>query len=218
MYQHLLVNGCSFNTPNPKGKVSVFAGQLVAQHYNLELHNLARGGRGNDRIVVTTKLHFERFPQQKQNTIALIEWTQSGRIDYVTKDNYKPMQGHSSTWRTYHTRDVLHVMPGFDDVEHESIAMLNNILDLQTYFKANNIKYVMYFGLNNIITDSADSRTLWNCVDTDHFYYPTYSHFQHCQDNKLYVSATDYHPTTQGHRVWANELIKYMQDNDITRT
>jgi hypothetical protein len=218
MYKQLFVNGCSFNTPNPKGEVPSFVGKMVAKHFGLSLNNLARGGRGNDRIVVTTKLHFENFPDHKQNTIALIEWTQAGRIDYVTNDFYKPMKFQSTTWRTYHTRDVLGVMPGLDDVENESILMLKNILDLQTYFKTNNIKYIMYFGLNNVITETQDSKTLWNCVDTQHFFRPTYSHFQYCQDNRCYVSPTDYHPNTQGHRVWANELIKYMEDHDIRRT
>ena len=218
MHKHLLVNGCSFNTPNPKGDVPSFAGKMVAKHLDLNLTNLARGGRGNDRIVVTTKIHFENFPDQKQNTVALIEWTQAGRIDYVTNDRYKPMKLQSTTWRSYHNRDVLDVMPGYDDVEHESLSVLRNILDLQTYFKTNNIKYMMYFGLNNVITETADSKTLWKCVDTSKFFRPSYSHFQYCQDNKCYVSPTDYHPSTQGHRVWANELIKYMIDHDNRRT
>ena len=220
MLEHLLVNGCSFNTPNMKkfGNVPSFVGKMVSKHFKFKLNNLARGGRGNDRIVLTTKIHFETFPHLKERTVALIEWTQAGRIDYVTNDGHKPMKHQSSTWRTYHTRDILNVMPGFDDTEHESLSILKNILDLQTYFQLNNIKYVMYFGLNNKITNTRDIKTLWALIDKANFFRPDYSHFQYCQDNGWYVGPRDYHPTMKGHRLWANDLIKYMEEHDIRRT
>jgi len=212
MLEHIFVNGCSFNTPNPKAKIGLFVGSLISDHYNCKLTNFARGGRGNHRISVTTKLYFEQNPKRKADTLALIEWSQSGRNDYVTNDNWKPMSGYSSTWRTFHTRDIIEKMQGFDDEEHESIQILNHIVDLQNYFKLNNIQYLMYFGLNNTITKSQDSQRLLSMIDTTKFFDIDYSHFQWCQDKKYYVSQNDYHPSHQGHRLWANKLIKYIDD------
>ena len=55
----LFSNGCSFLTPRPKDGVNTFVTQILAEQYNLQLFNLAMGGRGNDRISFTTKLWFK---------------------------------------------------------------------------------------------------------------------------------------------------------------
>ena len=218
MLEHLFVNGCSFNTPNDKGRIATFTGKMVANYFKFKLKNFARGGRGNHRINTTTKLFFETYPQRKKDTVALIEWTQAGRVDYVTNDGFKKIKEFSSTWRTYHTRNILDVLPGFDDVEHESVTVLNHIIDLQNYFKINDIKYLMYFGLPNKITDSSDCNLLRSLVDEEYFFKMDYSHFEYCPDNKTYVSRNDYHPSVAGHRRWANYLIKYMEQHDLRRT
>ena len=91
-------------------------------------------------------------------------------------------------------------------------------LTLQNFFKLHGIKYVMYFALKNKITNTRDSKTLWALIDKANFFRPDYSHFQYCQDNGWYVGPRDYHPTMKGHRLWANDLIKYMEEHDIRRT
>jgi len=216
MLEHIFVNGCSFNTPNPKANIELFVGSILSDHYHYKLTNFARGGRGNHRIAVTTKLYFEQNPQRKADTIAVIEWTQSGRSDYLTNDHWKPMQGYSSTWRTFHTRDMIANMPGLDDAENESIQILNHIIDLQNYFNLNGIEYIMYFGLNNTVTDSKDSKTLLSMIDTSKFFQMDTSHYQYCHDNNHYVSNKDYHPSQQGHRAWADKLVKYIDDTRRT--
>ena len=50
----LFSNGCSFLTTRPKDGVDTFTSMILAEHYGMQLHNLAMGGRGNDRLFFTT--------------------------------------------------------------------------------------------------------------------------------------------------------------------
>ena len=71
----------------------------------------------------------------------------------------------------------------------------------------------MYFGMNNKIRKGGDTKLLKNFTN---FFRMGYSHYQYCQDNGLYVSSDDYHPTKRGHKLWTQDLIKYI--DDIRRT
>jgi len=91
--------------------------------------------------------------------------------------------------------------------------MLNSILDLQWYFKANKIPYVMYHGLpGEINLTYNDHKLLWNTVDTDNFYSPLKSHAEFINQFNLFVSAEDYHPNEQGHRDWADYVTSFIKN------
>ena len=84
MIENLFVNGCSFNTTNKHADINTYVGKMVADHYGYKLYNFARGGRGNKRIEITSKMFFEKSPERKIDTLALIEWTTSVRNDYIS--------------------------------------------------------------------------------------------------------------------------------------
>jgi len=48
-------------------------------------------------------------------------------------------------------------------------------------------------------------------VDKDHFYEPMKSQAEFVNENNLYVSKDDYHPTAEGHRQWASGVIKFIE-------
>ena len=60
----LLSNGCSFLTPRNKDGVETFTTKILAQNYELELINLAMGGRGNTRISFSTKVYCEQNKEE----------------------------------------------------------------------------------------------------------------------------------------------------------
>ena len=212
MIENLFVNGCSFNTTNKHAEINTYVGKMVADHYGYKLYNFARGGRGNKRIEITSKMFFEKSPERKIDTLALIEWTTSVRNDYISF-TWKRMPGFSSSWKSYSTADVVHKMPGLRVDENESISTVNHINNLQNYFNLHKIPYIMYFGMNNKIRKGGDTKLLKNFTN---FFRMGYSHYQYCQDNGLYVSSDDYHPTKRGHKLWTQDLIKYI--DDIRRT
>ena len=216
----LYSNGCSFNSPNPKAYVKEFPAQLISDHFGLHLHHYARGGRGNYRIDVVTKIFYETYPQFKSDTMALIEWTSPFRRDYPTNDNWKPHPQQSTTWRTWQTlveSNWIKKLPGYDLDQDHSLFMLNTMLNLQTYFKHNDIRYVMYHGLPSEINSSyQDHKVLYDAIDWSHVYSPTYSQLDYVNENGHRVSAEDRHPNPQGHINWSNQLIDFMSNLCVT--
>ena len=84
MYKFLLSNGCSFLTQR-KG-VKKHTGILLSDYLGLEHIGLGCSGKGNDRLILTTKLFFYEKPERIKDTFVLIGWTNPARIDYI--DNY----------------------------------------------------------------------------------------------------------------------------------
>ena len=66
----LFSNGCSFLTSRPKDGVETFTSKIIADNYNMQLVNLAMGGRGNTRISFTTKVWCEQ--NKLENIFAVI--------------------------------------------------------------------------------------------------------------------------------------------------
>ena len=215
----LFSNGCSFLTPRPKDGVETFVCRELAEAYGLQLTNLAMGGRGNARISFSTKVWFEQ--NGYQDTFAVIGWSSSHRNDYVTNDGWKAgrIEGTELTWRTWKTLDnipFIQKQRGWDVEAHATMNFLDHIFDLQNYFTNKKIPYVMYNALpNSLETTTEDFETIYKAIDMKRFFNPMTSHFEFVMDKNWIVSPGDPHPSTQGHRVWAEQLKEYIDANNL---
>ena len=215
----LFSNGCSFLTSRPKDGVETFVSRELAEAYGLQLTNLAMGGRGNARISFSTKVWFEQ--NGYQDTFAVIGWSSSHRNDYVTNDGWKAgrIEGTELTWRTWKTLDnipFIQKQRGWDVEAHATMNFLDHVFDLQNYFTNKNIPYVMYNALpNSFETTTEDFETIYKAIDMKRFFNPMTSHFEFVMDKKWIVSPGDPHPSTQGHRVWAEQLKEYIDANNL---
>jgi hypothetical protein len=215
----LFSNGCSFLTPRPKDGVETFVSRELAEAYGLQLTNLAMGGRGNARISFSTKVWFEQ--NGYQDTFAVIGWSSSHRNDYVTNDGWKAgrIEGTELTWRTWKTLDnipFIQKQRGWDVEAHATMNFLDHIFDLQNYFTNKKIPYVMYNALpNSLETTTEDFETIYKAIDMKRFFNPMTSHFEFVMDKNWIVSPGDPHPSTQGHRVWAEQLKEYIDANNL---
>ena len=215
----LFSNGCSFLTPRPKDGVETFVSRELAEAYGLQLTNLAMGGRGNARISFSTKVWFEQ--NGYQDTFAVIGWSSSHRNDYVTNDGWKAgrIEGTELTWRTWKTLDnipFIQKQRGWDVEAHATMNFLDHIFDLQNYFTNKKIPYVMYNALpNSFETTTEDFETIYKAIDMKRFFNPMTSHFEFVMDKNWIVSPDDPHPSTQGHKVWANQLKEYIDVNNL---
>ena len=215
----LFSNGCSFLTPRPKDGVETFVSRELAEAYGLQLTNLAMGGRGNARISFSTKVWFEQ--NRYLDTFAVIGWSSSHRNDYVTNDGWKAgrIEGTELTWRTWKTLDnipFIQKQRGWDVEAHATMNFLDHIFDLQNYFTNKKIPYVMYNALpNSLETTTEDFETIYKAIDMKRFFNPMTSHFEFVMDKNWIVSPDDPHPSTQGHRVWAEQLKEYIDANNL---
>ena len=215
----LFSNGCSFLTSRPKDGVETFTSKIIADNYNMQLVNLAMGGRGNTRISFTTKVWCEQ--NKIENIFAVIGWSSSVRNDYVTDDGWKKgrIPGTDLTWRTWKTLDNLSFIKsnkGWDIENTLSMNFLDNVFDLQNYFERKRIPYVMYNSLPNDFGNStADFEVIRNAINMDRFFSPKVSQLEFVLDKNLIVSQNDPHPNEAGHKDWAKQLKEFIDVNNL---
>ena len=169
----LFSNGCSFLTSRPKDGVETFTSKIIADNYNMQLVNLAMGGRGNTRISFTTKVWCEQ--NKPENIFAVIGWSSSVRNDYVTDDGWKKgrIPGTDLTWRTWKTLDNVSFIKsnkGWDIENTLAMNFLDNVFNLQNYFERKRIPYVMY---NSLPNDFGNSTADFEAVSYTHLTLPT---------------------------------------------
>ena len=134
----LFSNGCSFLTPRPKDGVETFTSKIVAEHYGMDLSNIAMGGRGNLRISFSSKVWLEQ--NKGSDVFAIIGWSSAVRNDYITDDGWKKgrIPGTDLTWRTWKTLDNVSFIrgnKGWDIENNLTMTFLENVFDLQNYFE-----------------------------------------------------------------------------------
>lgn len=218
----LFSNGCSFLTTRPKDGVETFTSRILAEHYGMELQNLAMGGRGNDRLCFTTKHWFET--NGKQDVFAVVGFSSTHRMDYVTNDGWKKgkIPNTDLTWRTWKVSDQLRFVqsqPGWDVEQTGTMRWLNHVLDLQNYFENHDIPYVMYNSLPmDIVKNTGDFDALKSRINTKRYFKMDYSHYDYIIENNQIVSPQDPHPSTQGHTEWAKQLIDFIDVNNLRTT
>ena len=215
----LFSNGCSFLTPRPKDGVDTFTSKIVAEHYGMDLSNIAMGGRGNVRISFSSKVWLEQH--KAQDVFAVIGWSSAVRNDYITDDGWKKgrIPGTDLTWRTWKTLDNVSFIrsnKGWDIENNLTMNFLENVFDLQNYFERQSIPYVMYNSLpNDFGNGTVDFETIRDAINMDRFFNPKISHLEFVSDKNLVVSPNDPHPSAQGHKEWATQLIGFIDANNL---
>jgi hypothetical protein len=215
----LFSNGCSFLTPRPKDGVDTFTSKIVAEHYGMDLSNIAMGGRGNVRISFSSKVWLEQH--KAQDVFAVIGWSSAVRNDYITDDGWKKgrIPGTDLTWRTWKTLDNVSFIrsnKGWDIENNLTMNFLENVFDLQNYFERQSIPYVMYNSLpNDFGNGTVDFETIRDAINMDRFFNPKISHLEFVSDKNLVVSPNDPHPSAQGHKEWATQLIEFIDANNL---
>jgi len=215
----LFSNGCSFLTPRPKDGVETFTTKVIAENYSMDLVNLAMGGRGNTRIGFSTKVWVEQ--NKDKDIFAVIGWSSAVRNDYITDDGWKKgrIPGTDLTWRTWKTLDNVSFIrnhKGWDIENNLTMNFLDNVFDLQNYFERKRIPYVMYNSLpNDFGNGTEDFRVIRNAINMDRFFSPKVSHLEFVSDKKLIVSPSDPHPSAEGHKQWAKQLMEFIDANNL---
>ena len=216
----LFSNGCSFLTSRPKDGVDTFTTKILAEKYDMPLINFAMGGRGNDRISFTTKVWLERHKRDKH--FAVIGWSSATRNDYITDDGHKKgrMPQTDLTWRTWKTLDnvsFIRSKQGYDIEANLIMSFLDNVFDLQNYFERKKIPYVMYNSLPNDFDQkgNGDFKIIRDAINMDRFFSPKISHYEYIIDKGLVSSQADPHPSAEGHRQWAEQLMEFIDANNL---
>ena len=222
----MFINGCSFLTPRPKCGVNTHCGIELAKLLGMELEvNLAGGGRGNKRMMWTTRTWCEKFPEKAQNCFFVIGSSAGKRFDYPTTDGFKKHKFPSmeTTWRTWdpnkdnHTQDFFRYLHN-NHIDIDAATQIESLLaihDLQDFFQLRKYPYVMYNTLSDADIKNPDIKLMFDKMDRKRFFKPESSHFDHTVENKQHCAPNDPHPSAEGHKEWAQQLKEFIDANDL---
>ena len=197
MIQHHFSNGCSFSTRKKFMSCHQKLGQLL--EIPEPTISMAKGGRGNDRIVNTTMHWFYKNPERFKDTFVSVGWTTGYRWDYVgsaetPKEKAGGIKGEllkfSYQWGTWQLWQHDFFMRDSDlDLELASaVKLYTNILSLQYFLKYHKIPYVFYHALTNDLPEDTvngkprhDLKLLKDQIDRKHFF--NFDASEHVKDN-----------------------------------
>ena len=217
--KHHFSNGCSFSTK----KTFLSCHQKLGQLLNIptETVNMAKGGRGNDRIVNTTMHWFYKNPERIRDTFVSIGWTTGYRWDYASsmrtptskqggiKGELLKFDYQWGTWQLWQ-HDFFMRDTDFDVELASAVKLYTNILSLQYFLKYHNIPYVFYNALSNDLPETEvngkprpDLKLLKDQIDRKHFYNFEASEYvkdnvnmqmanRSSADHRVQVANTDY--------------------------
>jgi hypothetical protein len=228
MYKFLLSNGCSFLTKR-KG-VNNHTGVLLSDHYGYQHVGLASSGKGNGRLVVTTKLFFYENPERIKDTFVLIGWTNPARIDYI--NNYhKDSKGGGEwgeTWFSLRGKKPTEKEPTWDTYKRihnygdVMAKMLREILELQDFFENLNIKYCMYHSLNilpyNKKVKLEKLQLFKDKINENNFYKldeDSHQVFINSERERFTIDKEDRHPNADGHFFWCEKIKAFIEENSL---
>jgi hypothetical protein len=221
--QYLFTNGCSYSKPRtvPPHNVTITVGGQVAKHFNLEHINFAQGGRGNDRMFLTTALYFIQNPDRMKDTFALIQLSSAGRIDYPTKKLQGPedaMQGQDTAYRAINIFKDNGQRFLLDQIQFLIQRYYSSLINLQNFFQLHKINYLFYNGLENYTTTGKkDHENLDLYIEKKRFFAWNDSklvHYNFCVDNNLELK-NDGHASEQGVIQYSNLLIDYIDTHSL---
>ena len=112
---------------------------------------------------------------------------------------------------------------------------IEQIISVQSFLKSNSIPYIMFNSLWGIKQEGAlnfdrdetiqsvkvepnRNRKMWeNLVDETYFYHDVFRDLTEPRDGKspnknLWMSQNDTHPNKEGHKIWGNKLIKFIEE------
>ena len=88
-------------------------------------------------------------------------------------------------------------------------------LNLQNFLKVNKYPYVMYNTLSNTPIENEDVKALFDIIDKKRFFKPETSHYDFITENNLIASKKDPHPSVEGHKRWAEQLLEFIDANNL---
>jgi len=226
MLTSLFINGCSFLTFRPRDGVNTHCGIELSKLMELDVAvNLAGGGRGSKRLMWTTRVWCEKFPEQAKKCFFLIGSSGGNRYDYPTSDGYKKHKFPTmdTTWKTWNpdkdtsTRSFFKYLlsTGVDVDVMTQVESILGLLDLQDYFENKKYPYVFYNTLSDAKIVNKDVKLLFDKINKKNFFKSETSHFDYTRENKQYCKVGDAHPSEEGHKDWAKQLKEFIDANNL---
>ena len=234
MITHHLSNGCSFSTKKTYNSCHQYLGEKLGIGPTI---NLAKGGRGNRRIVNTTMNWFYQNPERMKDTFVSVGWTTAFRYDYTsTMKTPKEKQGglkgellkFSYQWGTWQLwqHDFFMRDKDFDLELDSTVKLYEEILMLQMFLQHHKIPYVFYWALSNDLPENdvngkqrPDLALFKKQIDTNRFF--NFEASSHVKDNvqmQIKNRSSADHKVQVSNEDYVQSQFEYVAKNGWTKS
>lgn len=179
--KNLIVCGCSFTKGHELPETETWGG-YTANKLNLQLHNIATGGMGNEWITQRTISYFLNNKELLQNSVVMIGWSEPGRLmgTFELSDGYTELvtirpddflDGELGDYqRRYWPTDVYgyhgyvknnykHLGRFFNLFAYCLYKSYYSIYTLKQFLESNNIPYLFFDAINKVEIESIEQLT-----------------------------------------------------------
>ena len=193
--------------------LAVSYGRHIADALNAELICQARSGGSNDRIIRTTTDWIENNRGRLADTFMILQWTTWEREEWF----------HGGTWHQVNASGI-DIVP--DELQHryknyvinvdwavKTLQAHDKIWNMHKYLKELGIRH-LFFSAHNAFSDIQNRRD-WG-VNYMHPYVREESYHNWLKNNGgTYANAASYHFDAKSHRLWAQHVLQYINDNNL---
>ena len=200
--------------PHPRN-LAVSYGQRIATALNIKLICQASSGGSNDRTIRVTTDWINNNPDQLADTFIILQWTTWEREEWF----------HEGVWYQVNASGVDSVPPALVDRYKEYITNINweiktkqahsKIWDLHQYLKSLDIPHLFFSGQSTFSHIPLLDQKDWG-VSYIHPYSQEHSYHNWLINNGgTYSNAKSYHFDAKSHRLWADYVLQYINDNNL---
>jgi len=196
--------------PHPDNIAHSFS-KLLSSRLSMGLVCNAESASSNDRIIRTTKQWIAKYKNELYQTFMVIQWSTWEREEWLIDGTYYQInasgtddvpKSHKKKYKEYVAN--INWAKKTDDA-HSKIWKFHKELDKKK------VAHIFYNGNNNF--SKIKTKKKWGTSYIDPYGDTTYDKVVGAKCET--VSPTSWHYGTDGHRVWAQFLTKYIVDNKL---
>ena len=193
--------------------LAVSYGKHIADVLGAELICQASSGGSNDRIIRTTKQWIENSPDCVKDTFMILQWTTWEREEWL----------HNDTWYQVNASGIDIVPPELEQRYKNYVVNINwnvktleahdKIWQMHQYLKDLGIQHLFFSG-HSTFSDIQNQQN-WG-KNYMHPYIREESYHNWLKNNGgTYANAASYHFNAKSHRLWAEHVLQYINDNNL---
>ena len=201
--------------PHP-ANLAVSYGRYIADALGAELICQASSGGSNDRIIRTTQAWIKDNPDCVKDTFMILQWTTWEREEWL----------HNGTWYQVNASGWDIVPPELQDRYKNYVVNINwnvktleahdKIWQMHHYLKDLGIRHLFFSG-HSTFSDIRNQQG-WG-KNYMHPYIREESYHNWLKNNGgTYANAASYHFDAKSHRLWAEHVLQYINDNNLIVT
>lgn len=198
--------------PHP-ANLAVSYGRHIADELGAKLVCEASSGGSNDRVIRTTKEWIERNPDKLADTFVILQWTTWEREEWL----------HAGTWYQVNASGIDTVPDELQERYKHFVINVDwnvktpeahdKIWEMHQYLKDRGIRHLFFSG-HSTFSDIQNRRD-WG-KNYMHPYIREESYHNWLINNGgEYANAASYHFDAKSHRLWAQHVLQYINDNNL---